>query len=70
MVPPGNNSAPAATLDLSTLDTFRWIDSDAPNCGKAYYIVARYFDVLNNEERETDTSATSWLSSPCPTPTP
>lgn len=34
-------------------------------CGKAYYVVAVYQDIIADEEQETDASTTSWYSPPC-----
>jgi len=43
-----------------------WLDPISPTCGQAYYVVAVYSDPITGEERETDASATSWYSEPCP----
>jgi len=43
-----------------------WVDSPSPTCGKAYYVVAIYLDVITGGEKETDASDNSWYSPPCP----
>ncbi|MBN1140147.1 MAG: FHA domain-containing protein [Anaerolineae bacterium] len=43
-----------------------WLDPISPTCDQAYYVVAVYSDPITGEERETDASATSWYSQPCP----
>lgn len=69
-VPPGDNFVAVDTLELADLDTFEWTDTSTPTCGKAYYLVARYYDAVYDMERETSASPTSWFSKTCPTPTP
>lgn len=50
--------------------TYQFLDEISETCGKAYYVVALYMDVIANEERQTDASATSWYSAPCPAAVP
>jgi hypothetical protein len=48
-------------------------DGVAPTCGRIYYMVAVYYDVVSDAVKETAPSANSWASlacSPTPTPTP
>lgn len=65
-VPPGNSFV--AVWSLYDPNATEWTDTLAPNqtCGKAYYVVAIYTDVISSEERETAASSTSWFSTPCP----
>ena len=48
---------------------FDWVDTlddlGGRICGNAYYLTAFYWDVVSNRERETDSSTTSYYSSPC-----
>ena len=48
---------------------FDWTDSledlSGRACGNAYYVTAFYWDVVENEEKETDASTTSYYSTPC-----
>jgi hypothetical protein len=50
-----------------------YADGVAPTCGRIYYMVAVYYDVVADAVKETAPSANSWASlacSPAPTPTP
>ena len=48
---------------------FDWVDTlddlGGRICGSAYYVTAFYWDVVSNQEKETDSSTTSYYSSPC-----
>jgi hypothetical protein len=63
-VPPGSDFVAVWTLTDPNATT--WTDNVSPTCGKAYYVVAVYTDLVNNLEKETAASATSWYSQPCP----
>ena len=43
-----------------------WLDPISPTCSRGYYVVAVYLDPITGEERETDSSTTSWYSQACP----
>jgi pSer/pThr/pTyr-binding forkhead associated (FHA) protein len=63
-VPPGSDFVAVWTLTDPNATT--WTDHVSPTCGKAYYVVAVYTDLVNNVEKETAASVTSWYSQPCP----
>jgi hypothetical protein len=51
---------------FSWQDTLGDVDPKGRTCGLAYYVVAFYWDVVANREKETDASTTSYYSPPCP----
>jgi hypothetical protein len=53
--------------ELKAGTVHQWVDTTAkPTCGKAYYVVAVYIDIITEEKKETGASTTSWYSTPCP----
>lgn len=64
LVPPGNEFEMVWT-DYNPY-AGSWIDEAGRTCGRAYYVVALYTDLVSGEEKETETSPTSWYSAPCP----
>jgi hypothetical protein len=69
-MPPGTNFTRVADEGDLNPGSEQWVDQVSPTCGKVYYVVALYFDIISGENKETDASTTSWGSQPCPTPTP
>jgi hypothetical protein len=65
-MPPGTDFVPVFALYDSS--AFRWQDKLKPGetCGKAYFVVAIYTDLITSNEEETAASDTSWYSAPCP----
>ena len=64
-----NTFAPVSGIITETSAPHVWTDSDAPVCGKGYYVVAVYVDIADNQTKESDKSNV-WYTEPCPTPTP
>jgi hypothetical protein len=62
-VPPGSDFV--AVWPEYSKDAQEWTDSVSPTCGRAYYVVAIYMDLVNNVEKETTASGTSWNSKTC-----
>ena len=56
------------TLPVSPPSTFTMVDNLSPNptCGRAYYVVALYQDIIAGVEKETNASGSSWYSPLCP----
>ncbi|MFC2023848.1 hypothetical protein ACFLT5_03865, partial [Chloroflexota bacterium] len=46
-------------------DELKEVDQEGRTCGFAYYVTAFYWDILQNREKETDASTTSYYSTPC-----
>ena len=63
-VTPHAGFAPVQTIQDPMSRT--WVDPVSPTCGKVYYVVALYMDVLAGVQQETAASATSWYTTPCP----
>ncbi len=63
-VPPGSDFV--VVWPLTDPSASSWTDNVSPTCGRAYYVVAVYTDWVNNVEKETAASSTSWYSKPCP----
>jgi hypothetical protein len=65
-MPPGTDFVPV--FALYDPNAFQWQDKLKPGetCGKAYFIVAIYTDLITGDEEETAASDTSWYSAPCP----
>jgi hypothetical protein len=69
---------PVASLDreddwqnrskFSWTDELQDVDPKGRTCGLAYYVVAFYWDVVENREKQTDASTTSYYSPLCPGP--
>jgi hypothetical protein len=66
-VPPGTNFKRIVDEKVLLPGIREWDDNKdlPPACGKAYYLVVVYRD-FNNNLQETDSSANSWFSVPCP----
>jgi len=54
------------TLPVSPPSTFSLVDTLSPTCGRAYYVVTLYQDIIAGVEEETDSSGSSWYSTLCP----
>jgi hypothetical protein len=54
------------TLPVSPPSTFSVVDTVSPTCGRAYYVVALYQDIIAGVEKETNASGSSWYSTLCP----
>jgi hypothetical protein len=66
---PGSNYARVAD-NLPKSDVASWVDNSSW-CGKAYYVVAIYIDVVDGQRKETPRTSQTWYSRGCPpTPTP
>jgi hypothetical protein len=65
-LPPGTNFDRVVSQDVLTKDKRSWTDEIDPTCGRAYYAVAVYIDVVSGEERQTSASSNSWASKSCP----
>jgi hypothetical protein len=63
------NFVQVSGIILQTSAPHVWTDSNAPVCGKGYYVVAIYVDIADNQTKESDKS-NAWYTEPCPTPTP
>jgi hypothetical protein len=64
---PDNELVRIAGPDDLPPDSREWPDPVGDvTCGKGYYVVSVYTDVLSGDELETDASRSSWYSSPCP----
>jgi hypothetical protein len=65
-MPPGTDFVPV--FALYDPNAFQWQDKLKPGetCGKAYFVVAIYTDLITGNEEETAASDTSWYSAPCP----
>ncbi len=65
-VPPGTDFEPVWPTEDNTPKPF--VDNLGPGktCGKAYYVIAVYTDLVTGAERETAASSTSWYSTSCP----
>lgn len=61
----GNFSMVAGEDDGLSPGIRTWTDEDGPSCGKAYYVVAVYIDIISEEKRETAPSKNVWASLPC-----
>ena len=59
-------NAPPTTGHWSWIDNAQnSLDPLTETCGKAYYIVAVYVNILSGDEMETAASDNSWYSQPC-----
>jgi hypothetical protein len=73
-VSPGGDGLFEPVDELQREDTwarktkYQWTDqlkAGDPTCGRAYYVTAFYMDVVANEEKETNSSTTSYYTAPC-----
>jgi hypothetical protein len=63
---PDNALVRVAGPDDLPPDSREWSDPVGDvTCGKGYYVVAVYIDILSGDEQETNASYSSWYSRPC-----
>ncbi len=58
---------PWKTLGVSDPPEFTYsvVDTPTTTCGKGYYVVTLYIDLITGDIKETDSATSSWYSSPC-----